>query len=214
MDNNGGSVNLHVIADRLANYWPLSAIKIKLANSISQREDKLDMNRKIYKKLAKKFGVTVDEVKRDMQEAVNATYMKPSSSAQNMMKNETVPTVDEFINIVAGQIENERQEEEAATEYEQLISLIDAPLIQLILDLWMSVGNNIFKEKGSLTEFKNKESEKLYEYNFGLGSFLRNNILTEESEIYKKFQENGIQARDDMSSAIIRTWHTALQQEQ
>jgi len=163
------------------------------------------MNRKIYERLARKYGVTVDDIKRDMGEDV---------MAQNMTKDVTVPTVDEFINLVVNKIKNEIKNEEierTAAEIEHFNNLADTPLKKLIMDLWVSYGNNILAEQNLLSEFKNKESDELYEYSFGLGLFLRNNILTEESEIYKIFKENGIHGRDDMSSVIISTWHTALQ---
>jgi hypothetical protein len=82
------------------------------------------------------------------------------------------------------------------------------------MDLWVSVGRNILTEQGSLTGFINKGAKELHEYNLGLGLFLRNNILKEESELYEKFREKGITERDDMSLVIINTWHAALQQEQ
>jgi len=103
------------------------------------------MNRKIYKKLAKKYGVTVDEIKRDMQEAVNATYKTPTSSARNVTKDDTVPTAEEFMNLLVGRVKNEINEEEkkAAAEMERFNNLANTPLMKLIMDLWESVGNNI-----------------------------------------------------------------------
>jgi hypothetical protein len=171
------------------------------------------MNRKIYKALAKKHGVSVEEIKRDMQEAVNAAYKTPTTTAQSFMKNGAAPTVEEFVNHIAETIKNE-ETEETSTEIERFNNLIDTPLMNLIMDLWVSVGNNILVEQNLLSEFKNKESENLNEFHFGLGLYLRNNILTTDSELYIKFQENGVHDCDDMSAVIISTWHTALQQEQ
>jgi len=55
------------------------------------------MNRKVYKALAKKYGVSVDEIKRDMQEAINHAYQQPSPTAQAVKRQGEIPTVDEFM---------------------------------------------------------------------------------------------------------------------
>jgi len=56
------------------------------------------MNEKIYKKIAKKFGVSVEEVKREMQATINLAYEKPTLAAQCVPRKDSVPTPDEFIN--------------------------------------------------------------------------------------------------------------------
>ena len=173
----------------------------------------MTLNRQIYKKLAKKYGVSVNEVKRDMQAYVDTACKNPTPLAVNIKKENATPTVDEFINLVVGKVKREIQEENNALEAGIPNSFIDDPLKKMIMDLWVRVGNTIFKEQELLSEFKNKDQDKLHEYHFRLGMFLRNNVLTEDSELYKKFQAIGVKERDDMSSIIIQLWHTALQQE-
>lgn len=59
------------------------------------------MNRKFYRQLAKKHGVSVKEVKRDMQIAIDEAYKNPNNHALNVRFKGEKPTIDEFINYVA-----------------------------------------------------------------------------------------------------------------
>ena len=61
---------------------------------------------KIYKKIAKQNGVSVEEVKRDMQEAINAAYKNPTIFASNLSPQKDVPTTEEFIKLVANKVRN------------------------------------------------------------------------------------------------------------
>ncbi len=61
-------------------------------------------NRKTLRKIAKENGVTLKEVRNDMQAAINHAYQNPTqngltSAFQNRvpMKGE-IPTIDEFLN--------------------------------------------------------------------------------------------------------------------
>lgn len=65
------------------------------------------MNRKIYRQIAKKHGVSVAEVKRDMQEAIDAAYQNPNSAAMTVPRKGAVPTPDEFIAHVAKRVQDE-----------------------------------------------------------------------------------------------------------
>jgi len=65
------------------------------------------MNEKIYKKIAKKYGVSVEDVKRDMQIAIDAAYVFPNTEAEKIPKKGEVPTIDEFIGFLVGQIKDE-----------------------------------------------------------------------------------------------------------
>lgn len=65
------------------------------------------MNRKILKKIAKEHGVTVEEVRRDMQEAINEAYKNPTTEAQSVPRKGDVPTPEEFIKYVADTIKKE-----------------------------------------------------------------------------------------------------------
>ena len=69
------------------------------------------MNRKIYKQIAKQHGVTVAEVKRDMQAAIDAAYIKPNLSAQSVKRKGETPTPDEFIKHVVKAIKDDPEED-------------------------------------------------------------------------------------------------------
>lgn len=68
------------------------------------------MNRKLYRKLAKKHAVTVAEVKQDMQEAINTAYTDPDRNLINIKAQNTVarkgdiPTPDELIRYAASKV--------------------------------------------------------------------------------------------------------------
>ena len=40
-------------------------------------------------------------------------------------------------------------------------------------------------------------------FHFSLGLWIRNNVLTDESDIYKMFIQNGVSDKDDMSVIIV-----------
>lgn len=59
-------------------------------------------NRKLYREIAKKHGVSVAEVKRDMQSAINHAYMNNTdlniAKKQNEIeKKGEIPTIDEVL---------------------------------------------------------------------------------------------------------------------
>lgn len=56
------------------------------------------MNRSIIRKIAKENGVSVEEVMRDMQFAIEATYANPNEVALSIPRKNDVPTPEEFIN--------------------------------------------------------------------------------------------------------------------
>lgn len=60
--------------------------------------------KKIYKKIAKAHGVSVEEVKRDMQEAIGAAYVNPTFHANCVERQNEVPTPDEFIQHLANRV--------------------------------------------------------------------------------------------------------------
>jgi len=88
---------------------------------------------------------------------------------------------------------------------------LDGSLKKTIMALWEDMRKNIFTDNDSLSEFRDKNFDGLGDYHFGLGLYLRNNILSSDSELYLKFIESGINRRDDMSSLIISLWHISLQ---
>ena len=56
------------------------------------------MNEEVYRIIAKKYGVSIEDVKRDMQAAINEIY------ANSSLKN--IPTVEEYIDFSVRQIKN------------------------------------------------------------------------------------------------------------
>jgi len=62
--------------------------------------------------------------------------------------------------------------------------------------------------KEDLSEFKNAPLYDLYRYHFGLGAWIRNNLLCPRKNLlYSLFLENGIEHQDEMSSFIIKLFH-------
>lgn len=55
------------------------------------------MNRKIYREIAKKHGVSVSDVKRDMQSAVDEAYKDPNLYARCIYSKGEKPTIDEVV---------------------------------------------------------------------------------------------------------------------
>ena len=74
------------------------------------------MNRRAYRKIAKRHGVSVAEVKADMQTAITTAYTDPDRDlinikAQNAIPRKgDIPTPDEFIRHAADAVRR-RQEE-------------------------------------------------------------------------------------------------------
>ena len=68
--------------------------------------------RKVYRKVARKHGVTIEEVKREMQSALDETYNNPNNNdiskayQERVPRKGDVPTVDEFIRYVADKAKN------------------------------------------------------------------------------------------------------------
>lgn len=68
------------------------------------------MNRKLYRKLAKKHGVTVAEVNQNMQEVINTAYTDPDRDLINIYAQNSVPrkgdipTPDELIRYAATEV--------------------------------------------------------------------------------------------------------------
>ena len=75
------------------------------------------MNRKIYRELAKKHGVTAAEVRRDMQSALNAAYENSARTPETIraqsavLRGGDVPTPEEFILHAAREIRRRRKED-------------------------------------------------------------------------------------------------------
>lgn len=74
--------------------------------------------RKIYQKIAREHGVSVAEVKRDMQEAINAAYLNPPDDGgviaayqRKVPRKGDIPTPDELIRYAAGRIREEQKDQ-------------------------------------------------------------------------------------------------------
>lgn len=55
------------------------------------------MNRKVYRRVAKQYGISVKEVKRELQSAINIAYENPNSFAKSIDFTGEKPTTDEII---------------------------------------------------------------------------------------------------------------------
>lgn len=68
------------------------------------------MNRNIYREIAKKHGVTVEEVKREMQGAIDDAYADPQRDLINLYTQKKVPrrgetpTPDELVDFAAAEV--------------------------------------------------------------------------------------------------------------
>ena len=63
---------------------------------MSSRAINRKLNR-VYKKTAKHYGTSVEDVKQSMQEAINAAYVNPTLTAMYVPCKGKIPTADEFI---------------------------------------------------------------------------------------------------------------------
>ena len=64
--------------------------------------------------------------------------------------------------------------------------------------------------KDNLIQLKRSDYAELNMYHFGLGTWIRNNVLTPDAEITKLFIKAGIKEPDDMSSFIIKCFYIKL----
>ena len=63
------------------------------------------MTRDLYRRIAKKNGVSVEEVKREMQAAIDVAYESPNYYARRVERKNEKPTTDEFIkHVVFGEL--------------------------------------------------------------------------------------------------------------
>jgi len=59
-----------------------------------------------------------------------------------------------------------------------------------------------------LAEFINSPVSDLHEHSFGVGLWIRNNLLRpEKNNLYRLFSENGVKNADDMSCILIQLFH-------
>ena len=55
------------------------------------------MNEKILNAIAKKYSVSTDDVKRDIQAAIEAAYINPNPEAVKIPLKGAIPTIDEIV---------------------------------------------------------------------------------------------------------------------
>jgi len=60
--------------------------------------------KKVYRKIAKQNGITVEEVKREMREAISAAYVNPNFYARCIPCKGSIPTPDEFISYAVNRV--------------------------------------------------------------------------------------------------------------
>lgn len=59
----------------------------------------------------------------------------------------------------------------------------------------------------------NTPMQMLAMYHYGLGTWIRNNLLKPESMLYLLFQDAGFDQKDDMSMFVIEKFHAFLQRD-
>ena len=84
------------------------------------------------------------------------------------------------------------------------------------MDLYSQIKKSLPKieklfNESALEEFMNCNSSNLSLYHFGLGTWIRNNLLQENTRLYNTFIKFGIVQKDAISSLIISQFHAYLQ---
>ena len=67
------------------------------------------MNRSVLKKIAKKYGVTVEEVKRDMTHAIEQTYLNKPEIETSPYYKDSIPTIEEYVDYIAKKVVDDLQ---------------------------------------------------------------------------------------------------------
>jgi hypothetical protein len=62
------------------------------------------MIKRIYKRIAREHGVSVEEVERDMQEAIDKAYENPTYYARCVDSAGEIPTVEEVIEYIVRKV--------------------------------------------------------------------------------------------------------------
>jgi hypothetical protein len=64
------------------------------------------MNRKLYRKVAREHGVSIREVKREIQFAIDEAYKNPTDSTRIARFNGRKPTADELVSYLVQEVTN------------------------------------------------------------------------------------------------------------
>ena len=65
--------------------------------------------------------------------------------------------------------------------------------------------------KEELEDFIHSEYKDLSQFHFGMGRWIRNRLLKENSTLYQLFKINGAANKDDMSQLMIKLFYIYLQ---
>ncbi len=68
---------------------------------------------------------------------------------------------------------------------------------------------NYFSEK-DLKQFINCDSNQLFNYHYGIGTIIRNEILNNDNALYSAFIKRNILHEDDMSALILKYFHSYI----
>lgn len=82
-------------------------------------------------------------------------------------------------------------------------------LFKIIEDALSQIEKQI-NDKESILLFINCKYNDLNLYHFGLGTWIRNNLLQTNSQLYNLFLKAGINSKDDMSLLIINLFYIYL----
>jgi len=69
------------------------------------------MDKKIYEAVAEKHGISLAELKQQIQVAINAAYVSPTPEALKVSRKNGTPTVDEVMNYIFAQFINSEMEQ-------------------------------------------------------------------------------------------------------
>ena len=70
------------------------------------------MNEKIFEEIAKQNGVSVEEVKKEMQAAIDVAYENPNLYAAKVPKKGDKPTPDELIAYLSNEAKDKMKEQQ------------------------------------------------------------------------------------------------------
>ena len=65
----------------------------------------MKIHKSVFQRIAEEHGVTVGEIKKDMQKAIDAAYENPNVNAETVPRRNDIPTIDEFIRYIADSLD-------------------------------------------------------------------------------------------------------------
>lgn len=100
------------------------------------------MNRQDYRKIARRHKVSIAEVKRDMQEAINVAYKNPTLQANCVPRKGDAPTVDELINYTANRVKSLQKINEKDEQWSDFQWVIQDRLIYIQTKILIDTATN------------------------------------------------------------------------